>query len=84
MNQVQQNPTEAAHQGLRNILFNGRILINGMPPTGNELGEIIQGEQMLYDKATQLDKTNAAKKAEKTPKKNPNIIPISQQPAKKE
>ncbi len=88
MNPVQQNPTEAAHNDLRNVLLNGRILINGMPLTGNELGVIIQGEQLLYGKSTQLDKANAlvaSQKAEKNPKgKKPNIIPISQQAAKKE
>lgn len=80
-----QNPTEVAHRDLQNILLNGRILLNGMPLTGNELGVIIQGEQMLYGKATQLDKANAlvaAKKAEKNPEKKPNIIPLKQ-PEKK-
>ena len=57
MNPVQQNPTDVAHRDLRNILLNGRILLNGMPLTGNELGIIVQGEQMLYDKATKLDVT---------------------------
>ena len=69
-----QNPTEVAHRDLHNVLLNGRILINGMPLTGNELGVIIQGEQMLYEKATQLDKTNqlaTIKKAVKDDKKNP-------------
>lgn len=86
MNPVQQNPTEAAHQALRNVLLNGRVLINGLPLTGNELGSIIQGEQILYEKATMLDKANAlaaSKKAEKNPKKKPNIIPITE-PGKKE
>lgn len=62
------NQTESAHQTLRNILLNGRVLINGLPLTGNELGSIIQQEQMLFEKATQLDKANqlaVAKKAEK-------------------
>lgn len=74
MNGQKLNPTEQANQDLRNILLNGRILINGMPLTGNELSVIIQGEQMLYGKATQLDKANAsvdAKKAEKDAKKTP-------------
>ena len=80
MNPVK-NPTEQAHNDLRNILLNGRILINGMPLTGNELGVIIQGEQMLYGKATQLDKANAlvaSQKAKKNPKKEPNIVPLKQ------
>ena len=86
MNPVQQNPTEMAHRDLRNILLNGRILINGMPLTGNELGVIIQGEQLLFEKATRLDKANAlaaSQKAEGYPKdKEPNIIPLKQ-PEKK-
>ena len=84
MNPVQ-NPTEAAHQDLQNVLLNGRILINGLPLTGSELGAILQGEQMLYGKATQLDKANALdaqKKAEKNSGKKPNIIPLKQ-PEKK-
>lgn len=71
--------TEAAHKDLRNILLAGRILVNGLPLTGNELGVIIQEEQMLYEKASRLDAAQelAAKKAEsKDPKKKPNIIPI--------
>ena len=62
------SPTERAHNDLRNILLNGRILINGLPLTGNELGTIVQGEQMLFEKATQLDTSQEAAKAEK-PKK---------------
>ena len=84
MNPVQ-NPTETAHRDLQNVLLNGRILINGMPLTGNELGMIIRGEQLLYAKATQLDKANAlvaSKKAEKNPSKKSNIIPLKQ-PEKK-
>ena len=85
MNPVPQNPTETAHRDLQNILLNGRILINGMPLTGNELGGIIQEEQMLYGKATQLDKANAlaaSKEVEKNPKKEAKIIPLKQ-PEKK-
>lgn len=68
------NPTEQAHQQLKSVLLNGRILLNGMPLTGNEISGLLQSEQTLYEKATQLDKANqlaAAKKAEKekTPKK---------------
>ncbi len=69
------NPTtEQAHQNLRNILLNGRILINGMSLTGTELSNIILGEQGLYEKATLLDKAqeHAAKKAEP---KDPNVVP---------
>lgn len=69
MNPVQ-NPTVAAHQDLQKVLLGGRILINGLPLTGNELGVIIRGEQMLYDKAVQLDKERiASKEAEKKPEK---------------
>ena len=77
--------TEQAHKDLRNVLFSGRILINGLPLTGNEMGIIVQGEQMLYEKATQLDKTSqsAAKGEEpKVPEKKPNIVPI-RKPEKK-
>lgn len=85
MNPVQQNPTETAHRDLQNVLLNGRILINGLPLTGNELGIIIQGEQMLYGKASKLDATQelAAKvKEPKVPGKKPSIIPLKQ-PEKK-
>ena len=75
--------TEQAHKDLRNLLLNGRILINGMPLTGNELGVIIQEEQMLYQKASQLDAANELVAKQKEPKKGPggkksNIIPIKQ------
>ena len=62
------NPTEQAHQQLKSVLLNGRILLNSMPLTGNEISGLLQSEQTLYEKATQLDKANqlaAAKKAEK-------------------
>lgn len=82
MNPVQQNPTEAAHRDLQNVLLSGRILINGLPLTGNELGAIIQEEQMLYGKATQLDKAQAlaaSQKAGKKPVKGKpysNVVPF--------
>lgn len=85
MNAVPQNPTDVAHRDLQNVLLNGRILINGLPLTGNELSVIIRGELMLYEKATQLDATQelAAKvKEPKVPKKEPKIIPLKQ-PEKK-
>lgn len=78
--QSPKSPTEVAHLDLNNVLLNGRILINGMPLTGNELGIIIRGEQLLFEKATQLDRANAlvaSQKAEKNPKKKPNI-PLKQ------
>ena len=71
MNPVQ-NPTGQAHQNLRNVLLNGRVLINGMPLTANELSGLIQGEQMLFEKASQLDRDQelaAQVKGPKTPKK---------------
>ena len=73
--------TEQAHKDLRNILLAGRILVNGLPLTGNELGIIIQEEQMLYQKAFQLDAANDLvdkQKELKVPKKKPEpkIIPI--------
>lgn len=69
MNGQNVNPTEQAHQSLRNILLNGRILINGFPPTATEMGNVIQGEQILFEKASMLDKANAlaASKKTKTP-----------------
>ncbi|MCK4789707.1 MAG: hypothetical protein KAV87_38560 [Desulfobacteraceae bacterium] len=57
--------TEQAHQDLKKVLLNGRILLNGMPLTAQEISLIIRGEQMLYEKATQLDSERVAKKAEK-------------------
>lgn len=66
------NPTEIAHKDLRGILLNGRILINGNPLTANELSSIIQGEQMLFEKASKSDAAEALatlKKEEKDAKK---------------
>ena len=63
--------TEQAHQNLRNLLLNGRILINGLPLTFNEVGALTQCEQMLFEKATKLDAATALaaqKQAEKTQK----------------
>jgi hypothetical protein len=53
------NETEQAHNSLRNILLNGRILINGLPPTATEISNILRGEQMLYEKATNFDRAQA-------------------------
>ena len=63
------NPTEKAHQAVRNLLLNGRILVNGIPPTAIEITEIIQGEQMLFEKAMKLDRASAlaAKNAKQDP-----------------
>lgn len=61
------NPVVQAHQNLKNVLLNGRTLINGLPLTAIEQSGLIQGEQMLFEKATQLA---ASKEAEKeNPKK---------------
>ena len=66
------NPTEQVHQSLRSVLLTGRILVNGMPLTANELSGIIQGEQMLFEKASQFDKAQAPA----NDKKEAKIIPI--------
>lgn len=58
------NQVEQAHQSLKRLLLNGRILFNGLPLTANETLGMIQSEQMLYEKALQFD---AAKKKEKNP-----------------
>lgn len=68
------NQTEQAHQSLRNVLLNGRILLNGIPLTANEISGLIQGEQILFEKATQLNKAQAiaaGKKEEKKPPQKP-------------
>uniref|UniRef100_A0A6M3J8H2 Uncharacterized protein n=1 Tax=viral metagenome TaxID=1070528 RepID=A0A6M3J8H2_9ZZZZ len=54
------NPVEQAHQSLKSVLLTGRILVNGLPLTANELSMILQGEQMLYEKAIQFDKASQA------------------------
>lgn len=63
------NPTEQAHQNLKSLLLNGRILLNGIPLTGNEISGLLQSEQTLYEKATQLDKANQQKAEKKSEKK---------------
>ena len=52
------NPTEQAHNNLKNVLLSGRILLDRLPLTANELSGVLQGEQLLYEKATRLDKAN--------------------------
>ena len=72
------NSTEQAHQNLRNILLNGRILLNGLALTGLELNGIIAGEQSLYEKAVKLDSELVAKqKAPGSPNREPNVVPIT-------
>lgn len=51
--------TEQVHGNLKNILLNGRILVNGLPLTANEIASVIQGEQMLFEKAMKLDQAVA-------------------------
>ncbi len=65
------NPTEQAHQNLRNLLLNGQILLNGVPVAVNIMSTVIQGEQMLYEKATQLDKANQLAASQKKDSKKP-------------
>ena len=60
--------TEQAHSNLKNLLLNGRILVNGMPLTVNEVTVILQGEQMIFEKAMNFDKASelaAKREAEK-------------------
>lgn len=63
------NPTEQAHNNLKNLLLSGRILLNGIPLTAVEATTIIQGEQMLFEKASKFDQTQQAGKAAKIPEK---------------
>ena len=62
--------TEQAHSNLKNLLLNGRVLVNGLPLTANELSAVIMGEQMLFEKAMQLDKTSALVAKQRVPTKN--------------
>lgn len=72
------NPTVQAHNSLRNVLLNGRILINGLPPTASEISNIIQGEQMLFEKAMKFDKATEIAASTKKPKepKGPKVTSI--------
>jgi len=54
--------TEQAHKQLENVLLNGRILVNGLPLTANEISSLLMGEKMLFSKATRLDQQTEAKK----------------------
>ena len=73
------NPTEQAHNNLRNLLLNGRILLNGSPLTANEISSILQGEQMLFAKASKLDAAEAlaAKKSQDVKKPNKTLRKFS-------
>ena len=64
------NSTEQAHNNLRNVLLNGRILLNGNPLTAVESTQIIQGEQMLFEKATKIDQQEQAAKLAKESSQN--------------
>lgn len=59
------NPTEQAHDNLKSILLDGRILLNGNPLTGNEITSVIRGEQMLFEKASKFDQQKESAKASK-------------------
>lgn len=79
--------TEQAHNNLKHVLFNGRILINGLPPTANEMAALIQGEQMLFEKAMQLDKTSELAAKQEIPKaeidRKGNVVKLPVNPSKK-
>ncbi len=51
--------TKQAHDNLTNVLIKGRILLNEVPLTHIEATILLQGEQMLFEKAMQFDKTSA-------------------------
>lgn len=70
MNPTQTEQTEQAHDSLRKILLQGRILFNGMPLTGTELGLIVQQEQMLFGKSVAYDKIVASEKDKKKEKES--------------
>jgi len=43
------NQTEQAHKSLQQVLLTGRILVNGLPLTANEISGVLRGEQMLFE-----------------------------------
>jgi len=53
---------QEAHARLQRVILNGRILVNGMPLTANELSGILRDEQRLYGLAAEF----ITAKAEKT------------------
>lgn len=65
--------TEQAHSNLKNVLLNGRILLNGLPLTANEISALLQGEQMLFEKAMKLDKASELVAKREIPTKLPPI-----------
>jgi len=73
------NPVEQAHQNLKSILLTGRILVNGLPLTGTELSGLLQGEQLLFERASQFDKI--PKQTGKPPQKK-NVLPFNKKEKK--
>ena len=72
MDTQMQATTEQVHNNLKGLLLNGRIQVNGSSLTANELGAVIQGEQMLFERAMKFDQATALvakKKAEEVVKK---------------
>ncbi len=65
------DPVQQAHQNLRNLLFNGRILLNGQPPTLVEMDGILRGEQLLFEMASKLQATEKLAAEKKAPKDAP-------------
>lgn len=64
--------TEQVHNNLKGVLLNGRILVNGLPLNANEMSSLIQGEQMLFEKAMQFDKAPELAAKKEIPKKGGN------------
>ncbi len=72
MKEQVQPTTEQVHNNLKNLLLNGRIIVNGLPLTANEIAVVIQGEQLLFEKAIKFDQAAALaakKQAEEEAKK---------------
>ena len=63
------NPTEQAHTNLRNLLLSGQILLNGFPVAVNVMTAVIQGEQLLFEKATKFDQAELLAQKNKVPEK---------------
>ncbi len=54
-----------AHQNLQHLLLNGRITLNGLPLTANELTGLFGSLKSLYGRAAILETNKAAKLKEK-------------------
>jgi len=77
------NPTtEQVHGNLKGLLLNGRILLNGLPLSANEIGALLEGEQMLFEKAMQFDKTTELAAKQQTAEKE-NTQKLSENPPQK-